>query len=289
MKTHCFRLSILILLLAQAGCLAAQNPPQRLISLAPNITEMIFKVGAGELLVGRTDYCIYPEAAQQIPSVGGYLNPNYEQIVSLRPDVIFMLPNLDMERKLQRLGLKTFTLPDETVEEIFLGFRALGRVLNRTEAAETAIAGIQDTLRWVQEQSVGRDSIAASVLLLVGREAGSLKGLFSAGGNTYLGEILELCGGRNIFGDVRARYFDISKEDLVRRDPDAIIEFRMIDPARAGEEIARLKAEWEALPTLKAVQTGKIFIFYERAFLIPGPRIGQLAMAMYEALQQAGE
>lgn len=284
MKTHCFRLSILILLLAQACCLAAQNPPQRLISLAPNITEMIFKIGAGELLVGRTDYCIYPEAAQQIPSVGGYLNPNYEQIVSLRPDIIFMLPNLEMERKLQRLGLKTFTLPDETVEEIFLGFRALGRVLNRVEAAETAIAGIQDTLRRVQEQSAGRDSLA-SVLLLVGREAGSLKGLFSAGQNTYLSEILELCGGRNVFGDVGARYFDISKEDLVRRDPDAIIEFRMIDPARAEEEIARLKAEWEVLPTLKAVQRGKIFIFYERAFLIPGPRIGQLAMAMYGALQ----
>lgn len=288
MNTHYLRLSIVILLLTQACSLTAQNPPQRLISLAPNITEMIFNIGAGELLVGRTDYCIYPEAAQQIPSVGGYLNPNYEQIVSLRPDIVFMLPNLEMERKLQRLGLKTFTLPDETVEEIFLGFRALGRVMNRMDAAETAIAGIQDTLRWVQEQSAGRDSLV-SVLLLVGREAGSLKGLFSAGQNTYLSEILELCGGRNIFSEVRARYFDVSKEDLVRRDPDAIIEFRMIDPARAEEEIARLKAEWEVLPTLKAVQKGRIFIFYERAFLIPGPRIGQLAMAMYQVLQQAAE
>lgn len=288
MKTHCFRFSLVILLLVQSGCLAGQNPPQRLLSLAPNITEMIFKIGAGELLVGRTDYCIYPEAAQQIPSVGGYLNPNYEQIVALRPDIIFMLPNLEMERKLQRLGLKTFTLPDETVEEIFLGFRALGRVLNRVEAAEAAIAGIQDTLRWVEEQSAQRDSLI-SVLLLVGREAGSLKGLYAAGQNTYLSEILELCGGRNIFSEVRARYFDVSKEDLLRRDPDAIIEFRMIDPARAEEEIARLKAEWEALPTLKAVQNRKIFIFYERAFLIPGPRIGQLAMAMYGVLQQAAE
>lgn len=285
-KRHLCLLGLFIWLFA-GQALFANDPPKRVISLAPNITEIMFRIGAGDLLIGRTEFCLYPEAALKVPAVGGYLNPDYEKLVALQPDIIFMLPNLDMERKLQNLELRTFTLPNETIDEIFFGLNTLGRLLNHSREAEAVVEGIKDTLQWAREQAAERDTL--STLLVVGREAGTLKGLYAAGKDTYLGEILELCGGRNVLEDVPARYFDVSKEDLVQRDPDLIIEFRLIDAANAPEEIARLKADWNGLSTLKAVQNDHIVILTERAFLIPGPRITLLAVAMNEILQKAGE
>lgn len=281
----CFLGLFFWLVISQA--LFANDPPKRVVSLAPNITEIMFRIGAGDLLIGRTEFCLYPEAARQIPTVGGYLNPDYEKLVALQPDIIFMLPNLEMERKLQSLELKTFTLPNETIEEIYFGLSTLGRLLERSREAEAVIEGIQDTLQWVREQAAERDTL--STLLIVGREAGTLKGLYAAGKDTYLSEILKLCGGRNVFEDVPTRYFDVSKEDLIQRDPDLIVEFRLIDADKAPEEVPSLKADWNALSTLKAVQNGHIVILSERAFLIPGPRISLLAVAMNEVLQKAGE
>jgi iron complex transport system substrate-binding protein len=282
------RLSILgFIILLLLYPLWAYTPPKRIVSLAPNITEMLFRIGAGALLIGRTEFCVYPEAAKQIPSVGGYLNPDYEMIVSLEPDIIFLLPNMEMERTLQRLGLKTFTLPNETIDEIYQGFRALGRVLYRSGQAEAVIRGIQDTLQFVRQEAAERNTLSA--VLVVGREAGSLKGLYAAGEDTYLSEILSFCGGVNIFADAPARYFDVSKEELIQRNPDAIIEFRLIENIDPSEETLRLKADWNALLTLKAVQKDHVFILSDRAFLIPGPRISLLAVALNRVLQKAGQ
>jgi ABC-type Fe3+-hydroxamate transport system substrate-binding protein len=215
------------------------------------------------------------------------LNPDYEMIVSLEPDIIFLLPNMEMERTLQRLGLKTFTLPNETIDEIYQGFRALGRVLYRSGQAEAVIRGIQDTLQFVRQEAAERNTLSA--VLVVGREAGSLKGLYAAGEDTYLSEILSFCGGVNIFADAPARYFDVSKEELIQRNPDAIIEFRLIENIDPSEETLRLKADWNALLTLKAVQKDHVFILSDRAFLIPGPRISLLAVALNRVLQKAGQ
>ncbi|RMI13713.1 MAG: hypothetical protein D6681_05665 [Calditrichaeota bacterium] len=243
---------------------------------------MVFRLGAGELLVGRTEFCRYPPQARGIPSVGGLLNPDYERMVALQPDVVLLLPNPDMERKLQELGLAPVSLPDETVEDILASLWKLGRLLHREERAEAVIRGIQDTLNWVRQQTAGKPPVRA--LLVVGREAGSLRGLYAAGKTTYLSQILERCGGKNVFEDVPLRYFDVSKEDLLVRDPEYILEFRILDGEATGEAVSRLKKDWEALPSLRAVRTGKIYLFTERYFLIPGPRIAQIALALYHTL-----
>lgn len=267
--------------------LAAQEAPKRVISLAPHITEIIYKIGAGDLLVGRTEYCLYPEKAQAVETVGGYLNPDFEKMVALAPDIVFLFPNTDMDRKLQMFGMKTFTIPNETVDEILQGITAVGRVLHREAAAGRLAAGIRDTLNWVQQQMFLRDSLT-STLLLVGRESGSLRGLYAAGKETYLSELLVMSGGRNIFADVNARYFDVSKEDLVQRDPEIIMEFRIMEAADSAR-ITALKKDWEALPLLRAVQSGQVEILTERYFLIPGPRISRIAMALHHLLNRSVE
>lgn len=286
MKNRVFAL-VLLLLAVTASEAFAETPPKRVISLAPNITEMMFKIGAGHLLVGRTDYCLYPEAAESVDGVGGYLNPDFEKIVTLEPDIIFLLPNSELERKINRLDLKTFTLPNETVEDIVLSIGALGRVLGHSDQAGRVVQGIQDTLDWVRNNSQGRYPVSS--LLVVGREAGSLKSIYAAGKETYLSELLSLCGGQNIYSDVDSRYFDVSKEDLIFRNPDAILEFRISNGEDMEAEIASLKSDWSVLSTVSAVEFDHIHVLTDRYFLIPGPRIAQAAMTIFDIFQQASE
>lgn len=264
---------------------AQEAPPNRIISLAPNITEIIYRIGASDKLVGRTEYCLYPMAAASVPVVGGYLNPDFEQMVALKPDAVLLLPNPDMVKKLAQLGLKPFTVPNETIADILTGIEKVGRLLGKDSAAVTVVKGIQDTLDYVQSHQENAETFSA--LLVVGRQAGSLKGLYAAGQETYFTEILALCGGKNAFADVNSRYFDVSKEDLVLRNPDAILEFRIMNKMEAEENRSKLAADWAQLPVLKAVQSEHIYLLTERFFMIPGPRIGQVAMAFHQLFNVA--
>jgi len=276
--------SIFIFLIVFIFWVHAQEPPKRIISLAPNVTEMIFKLGAQDRLVGRTEFCLYPEAAQKIPSVGGYLNPDYEKIVDLQPDVIFMFPNADMEGKLRGLGFRVFGIPDETIAEVLSGIKTVGDELGIEQRAGEIIRGIQDTLDLVRRTETTSDSVSA--LLVVGRESGSLKGLYAAGKNTYLGEIWKMCGGRNVFEDISIRYFSVSKEDLISRNPDCILEFRIMPPADTGQKIPSLRSDWEELSVLDAVTEDQIYIFTDRYFLIPGPRISKIAISFSQIVKR---
>lgn len=278
----------IILAFVFTAYLPAQEAPKRILSLAPNITEIIYRLGQGDKLVGRTEYCLYPPAAEKVTTIGGYLNPDLESIVALQPDIVFLLPNVDMDRKLQMLGLKTFTVANETIDEILHGIEAIGRTLGCTERAMLACQGIRDTLDFIGSHHL-RPEMPTSTLLVIGRQAGSLKGLYAAGTQTYLNEILELSGGENIFPDVESRYFDVSKEDLVLRNPESIIEFRMIDAAEVAKKTAELRGDWQSLSTLTAVQENRIHYFTDRYFLIPGPRIAKIAMAFHELLLPAAE
>lgn len=262
----------------------ASDLPQKIISLAPHMTEIVFKLGADDRLIGRTEFCIYPAEAQDIPSVGGYLNPDYEKIVSLKPDLILMLPNEDMERKLHELGLNTYSIWNETIEEIKQTILGIGSKVGCEERAGKVVRGIEDTLKLVQQFATGKEE--RRTLFLVGREEGTLKGLYAAGKETYLSKIWSLCGGQNVYSDVEQKYFNVSKEDLIARNPDYILEFRIIPDEIVAGKMAKLKADWELFPTLTAVQKQRIFIFHERYLLIPGPRISKIAIRFSQILNR---
>lgn len=268
-------------------CKGGTGAPERIISLAPNLTETVFKLGAGNRLVGRTEFGLFPAGAREIPSVGGYLNPDYEKIVALQPDLILMLPNKTMENRFRELGIPAVHFRDETLEEIMESVSRLGALLNLEKRSHQIVAGIRDTLKLVRSR--GRKLATVSAALLVGRNAGSLRGLYAAGKNTYLSQLWAACGGKNSFADLSPRYFSVSQEDLIRRNPDAIIEFRVIAADSSRQAVSRLRHDWDALPTLKAVRTGHIKIFTDRYFLIPGPRIARMAMEFSRVLSNFAE
>ncbi|UCF64271.1 MAG: ABC transporter substrate-binding protein, partial [bacterium] len=252
----------------------------RVISLSPHITETIYKIGAGSALVGRTDFCSYPAAAAGVESVGGYLNIDFEKIVQLEPDLIFQFPNPENRRKLESLGFKVVDIPNETVAEILDGILRVGSNLKQLTQAQRLCDQIKDTLKLVTNEGVHRnDSISA--ILVVGRQRGSLANIYLAGGDTYLSEIWNVCGGINAFQEVDMRYFPVNEEDLLKRRVEAILEFH---PAWSPmtEEIINQKKDWGLLNQMAAVQNNKIFIFTERYFVIPGPRITQVAIKFSE-------
>jgi len=264
---------VIILFIWQPG---EAQLPQRIISLSPNITEILFRLNAGNLVVGRTEFDLYPPAAREVPSVGGYLNPDLEKIVALHPDLILMLPNPAREAQLKDLGLTVLSIPDETLQDILFSIKKIGEIVSRRQRATAVIAGIQDTLEMVKKQGTARPPVTGA--LIVGREAGSLRGIYAAGKETYLSQLWELSGGKNIFADLPGRYFDIGKEDLLARDPDVILEFRVITGEHVNSEIEALQKDWEALSILKAIRNKQLYILPERFFLIPGPRITKIAI-----------
>jgi len=257
--------------------LHASDAPRRIVSLAPHITEIIFKLGAGDHLVGRTDFCTYPPEAKKIPSVGGYLNTDYEAIVRLHPDLILQFPNPESRAKLEALGFRVEEIPNETVPDILNGITTVGRLLHCEERAQAVQTGIEDTLKAMQKQplpAAGR----VSAILVVGRQPGSLQGLYLAGRETYLSQIWEMCGGVNAFADVSSRYFPVGKEDLLKRPVDAILEFHSgweLTPSRRKSE----RRVWSVFSALSAVQKGQIYLFSQSYFVIPGPRISRIAVS----------
>ncbi|GAB4374125.1 MAG: ABC transporter substrate-binding protein [Calditrichia bacterium] len=246
--------------------------------MAPHITEILFKLGAGDQVVGRTDFCLYPAEAASIPSVGGYLNTDFEKIVRLQPDLIFQFPNSENKRKLESLGFVVEDVPNETVDEILNSILMIGKILGREQRGRQVVQGIRDTLFTIKNRSL-KGGGEQSVLLVVGRDPGSLKNLYIAGKATYLSELIEYCGCRNAFAEIEMRYFSLNKESLMKRPIDWIFEFH----PGWGEEDDRLereKAVWSSLGHLQAVKTGRIHIFTERYFLVPGPRIARMALQL---------
>lgn len=243
----------------------------KVVSLSPHITEIIYRLKADQFLVGRTDFCNFPPATSKIDKVGGYLNIDYEKIVALHPDVVFQFPNDENRRKLESLGFRVVSVPNETIQEILNSIRLIGNQLGLDERAEQVIQGITDTLNFVRHLQPDR---SLSALLVIGRQPGSLAHLYLAGASTYLSELWSLCGGVNAFSDVPHRYFPVNLEDILNRPIEVVLEFHPdweLTPDREQSE----KSVWT---TLAFPDKNRVFIFTEQYFVIPGPRITQIAL-----------
>ena len=139
------------------------------------------------------DFCLYPEAAQSIESIGGYLNIDFEKIVRLQPDLIIQFPNDENRRKLEGLGFTVVDAPNETLGEIKASINLIGKLLDKAKEASQVLQNIADTLQMVSDHpKMKMDSISA--ILVVGRDRGSLSNIYLAGQNTYLSELWQYAG-----------------------------------------------------------------------------------------------
>lgn len=250
---------------------AKVSSASRIISNSPSITETLFELGMKDRIIAVTDFCKYPEEACQLPSIGGMLNPNMETIVSLTPDlIIHQSGSQRLRSNAKNVGIKTLEVRMGNLEEIFESIKKIGVALNCQEQANKLTLQLTTGIAFYQERLKGLPK--KEVLLLLGDSSDPARDLYAAGPGTFLNELLNLSGGKNIIGDSPARYPKLSKEYIIEKSPEIIIEAGPKSNLSQKEIDLRIQ-EWNRFPTIEAVKNSQIYFIGADYILIPGPRL----------------
>ncbi len=241
----------------------AKNP-QRIVSLAPSNTEILFALGVLDRVVGVTDVCLYPPEAQEIPHAGTFFQPSVETIVSMKPDVVFAA-SLHQEpvEQLDALGIPVVVLDPQTIADILANIRLVGEAVGREAAAETVVKEIVATLEEVRSRVATVKSEDRPVVFW---EVWS-EPIWTAAKATFINELIEMAGGINMAGDVEGTYVEYSFEALLSKDPQVIFYGHAVETVE--QYLARPK--WS---NISAVKFGRVYLVDQDVVQQPGPRIG---------------
>jgi len=254
---------------------------QRIICATPSVTEIVFALGCGGWVVGVSDFSFYPPEAKNTTSVGGMINPNKERIIQLQPDLIIFQGKHDPLAKLsQQNEIPYLSVPIDSLQDISTAIRTIGRKLGVERRAKKLANQLQTDLLALQARTAGLPR--AKVFLTLGHTPGDLSGLMTTGPGTFLHELVILAGGQNLFDDASGLYPQISKEALIKRQPDIIIEVFAEGITSNNREI--LRKDWERLSDMPAVKTGNIHFITEDYLLIPSMRVVQTAKRLIEII-----
>ncbi len=283
---------IIVFVFIWSAC--TQQPPQtsasqRVVSLSPHITEIIYALGQQDKLVAVSDFCSYPPEAQAKEHIGGLLNPNLEKILSLQANLFIGTPaHNDLAEKLAKQGLKSVLLPNDRLEDIFSSIDSVGTLLHCSQKARALNQAIHDSLTVYRIAAKRFKRTNPRALFVIGREPGTLRKLTIASGQTFLSQVWEALGGSNAFGTLSMKYVQINREALLENNPDLIIEFRYKEAWNAQKQ-EQLVHEWQSLGRLQAVQEKNIFVVTKDYTLIPGPRIYKLAADYVHIMKNLSE
>lgn len=244
--------------------------PQRIISIAPNVTEILFALGLDQKVVGRSDYCDYPPEVRQKPSVGGLIDPNIEVIVSLHPDLVIGTPEINkiaIAAELARFHIPLYGVHTKSLDDVLRSLEDVGALTGDSERARTLVRSLRQRRDAVVKEVAGRHR--PRVLYLVWYNPISVPGR-----GTFITDLISLAGGESISGDLRQDWAQMSLEEIVRRDPEIILL-----PSNNGNSPAvdQLKT-WPGWSSTTAVRTAKIFTVNDSSSR-PGPRL-------FDALEQ---
>lgn len=252
-------------------------PAERVVSLAPSITETLFFVGAGERVVGLTNYCNYPPETATKQRVGGVINPNIETIVRLHPDLVLMSTEgnarTDFE-KLVSLGMTVFVTHPRTVDDVFASIERIGVLTGQGDSAR----------RLVRSLRVRADSVTARAARSAKRSAlvcVSLHPIIVVGSKTFLAELIERAGGSNIVSAGSSTYPLYSREAVLTSDPDVLIF--LSDIVADTRDVLRLFPEWS---NLKAFRSRSVARIDADIVSRPGPRIVDALELLFHLLHQ---
>ncbi|MEI8032141.1 MAG: cobalamin-binding protein [Chlorobiaceae bacterium] len=248
-----------------------------IVSLAPSLTEMMFAIGAGNQLVGRTDACDWPLAAKTVPVVGSFGRPSLEILASIHPDMVIDVDLADNEsaKKISALGLRHETISCLVPDDIPRALRKLGRLTGHVSAADSLALSIEKGLDSYKKEAE-TNSRKRSVYLEIWDDP-----LWTGGKRSYTSALVAYAGGRNIGDAVDKDYFETSSEWVIRQNPDVIACMYMSKTASATAGL-RGRSGWERLDAVKHARV------YERfdnnIFLRPGPRVLEAVRQLHETI-----
>jgi iron complex transport system substrate-binding protein len=236
----------------------AATPPQRIVSVAPTVTEMLYGIGAFDRVVAVTEYCTYPPEAKALPKVGGWATPSIEKIAGFQPGLVafteIQAPFLDSP--LKKLGIRTLIARSTTIQDAFNSMKALGTATGTERGAANLVAQVKASLDAVRSRAAGLPH--PSVLCIIDRTPGTLRDLYAAIEGSFLAELIVIAGGSVVGGAARGGYGRISKEAVLTANPDIVLDLIPIQQPGASPELA-----WRDLPELKAVRRGGVHIVRE--------------------------
>lgn len=204
---------------------AVPETPQRVVSLSPAVTEIVFALGAQEMLVGRTDFCVYPPEAQNIPSIGGISDLNIERLLELDPDLIISgsMVSKKITDQLDKMHKSIVCVVGENrFDNLYVNIEKIGRLIGKEHEADSLVKNlkwkVENNLSEAASSQDGTTGRRPTVYYVVGFGAG---GNYTAGGNTFINDIIRMAGARNIAEEIEG--WNYSMEALVKEDPDYII------------------------------------------------------------------
>ncbi len=271
-------------LLIVAAALSAA-PPQRIVSTAPSITELLYALGLGDRVVGVTRFCRYPPEARLKPQIGDYTSPNLEAIAALKPDLVVIQTNpVHLADRLKALKLRVLEIDQENIAAIYQSIQTVAAAAGAERAANTLSEEIRLGLAAVRTRVQGLPR--ARMMFVIGRSPDRLDGLVVVGRASYLNEVIEMAGGENVFRDAMAAYPEVSLEEVMARNPQVIVDMGdMSDTVGVTEQHKRsVVALWDRIPTLAAVKQHRVFAVASDMFVVPGPRVIEAAKAFAEML-----
>lgn len=251
---------------------ALPRPACRIVSLAPSSTELLFALGAGGRVVGRTTWCKYPPEAEAIPAVGDGLSPNIEAVAARRPDLVVLYRsalNETAARQLERLGIAAAIIRQDRLEDIARAARLLGHLTGREAAGDSIAASMEELL-------AARPPTAHVRLAFVVWDNPPTV----IGAGSFLDQLARLAGGVNVFGDIGSASATVSLETIASRDPDVITVISDEDGARPPAYGAR--KEWRAI---RAVRERRFVHLPADLFGQPGPRAGEAVAELRRLLE----
>jgi len=261
-------LSLLLLCSCRPSGRPAVGPSHRIVSLLPSFTEILFAIGAGDRVVGRTTWCDYPAAAREVPSVGDGIPPNVEAVAARKPILVVLYnsgPNVTAAQQLERIGIRTVLLDLNRLEDLGPATRKLGQLTGLEHRADSLAAAMDSlTYRALPPPTASLTFVVwDNPPIIIGR-------------GSYLSQLAALAGAHNVFDDIAAPSAQVSLETIAARNPRWIA---VLADSAAPPAFAR-RREWRAVP---AVRDGRFLMLQGSLFGRPGPRSPE-AVRQFKAL-----
>lgn len=271
---------VFILCALLASCSREAPPPRehapaearRIVSLIPAVTEILFAVGAGPRVVGVGTYDTYPPEVKALTRVGGLIDPDTERILTLKPDLVFVYGSQeDLISQLSAAGIAVERYRHGGLADVIASIRQIGTRVGREAQGEQVAAGIERAVAEVRARA--RAKPRPKVLVVFGREEGTLRGIYASGGIGFIHDMLTAGGGRNVFEDIRRESVQASLESILERAPEVILEIRA--GPRGPHWPEHQGTAWRAAPSLPAVRNERVHVLIDERLVHPGPRIAE--------------
>ncbi len=251
-----------------------------IISLLPSLTETVCALGLSQHLIGVSLFCVYPkQVVDSLPKVGDCINPNVEQILTMKPSLVLLGDmQTEAEDKLRGLKIPVIKFNQSRISDVYDAFHVLGKMYNVERRADSIVAGLKTSLDSIHSVNSGRP--LKRVLFVVGRTPGSLSNIYSINCRSFLAELLHAAGGASVFDSMPLVWCKVSLEEIIIRNPEYIIETALMGNSSEASEI------WKGLPGIEAVKKGHVYTLQEEYVFTPGPRMVKTAAKLSQLLGQ---